>query len=445
MLKQLFSQFLLSYLRFFAKLQLKKNAPIIIGVTGSFGKSSTRKAIYDILKDLYKVKTGFKANSESGIPLDILGLEMHTFSIFEWLSLVFKAPLQLILNWEKYDVYLVEMGIDSPNPPKNMSYLLTIVKPNIGVILNSGPVHAETFDHLVTAKDPKEREHQLIQLIAKEKGLIVTTLEKNDTAVVNFRQPEILSLTDQIQAKILGFGSHPNSTVDYQGYKVDLTGTSFIVRHNDKDYKVNIDDQALPSDFGETICASLCVALAMKIDIAKAIDLLEKNFKIPAGRSSLLKGLNGSYIIDSSYNSSPQPAKDALKLLNDIKGNKKYALLGDMRELGIVSQLEHELIAEKASQVCDEVFLVGPMMQKFAMPIFAKNKTPHKHFKNAYEAGNYIKDILKKDDLILIKASQNTLFLEIAVEILMQDKDKKESLLCRRGEFWDRKRKSIYF
>jgi UDP-N-acetylmuramyl pentapeptide synthase len=87
-MKQKIALFVLYYLRFFAKLQLRKNKNCkIVGVTGSAGKTSTRNAIYSVLKNKYKVKVSFKANSESGISLNILGLEMNDYSSLDWKNL----------------------------------------------------------------------------------------------------------------------------------------------------------------------------------------------------------------------------------------------------------------------------------------------------------------------------------------------------------------------
>ena len=78
-MKKFFSNFVLYYLRFFAKLKLAKINPIVIGVTGSAGKTSCVAAIEAILKTKFKVKTTGAANSESGIPLEILGLKMNDY------------------------------------------------------------------------------------------------------------------------------------------------------------------------------------------------------------------------------------------------------------------------------------------------------------------------------------------------------------------------------
>ena len=84
-LKTKLAPFVLSYLRFFAKLQLKKNKQAkIVGITGSAGKTSTQSAVLAALgknKARLKIKINHKANSESGISLDILGLKAYLIVI----------------------------------------------------------------------------------------------------------------------------------------------------------------------------------------------------------------------------------------------------------------------------------------------------------------------------------------------------------------------------
>jgi len=87
--------------------------------------------------------------------------------------------------------------------------------------------------------------------------------------------------------------------------------------------------------------------------------------------------------------------------------------------------------------------LIGPQMKAFALPVIQKTKTQVHWFNNAYQAAEFLKTQLKQDDIILIKGSQNTLLLEIAVEILMANPNQAGQLLARRGEFWDKKRAEL--
>jgi len=442
-MKQKLVLFILAYFRLFAKLQLLKIKPIIIGVTGSAGKTSTRDAIYAAIKDNFIVKVSYKANSESGIPLNILGLTPNNFSITEWLKLMILCPVKLITNWDKYDVYLVEMGIDSPLPPKNMEYLLTIFKPNISVLLNAAPMHSQPFDFLVKTTNQTKRAVEITRLIAQEKGKIITQIDENQTAVVNIDQQELVELLPNVKANLVSFGESNDADIEIENYEINNNGTNISYEVNSSVFTISFKNQLLAKHFEHTFAAAIGVSLALGLKIKDIKNSLEKNFKLPPGRSSLIKGINDSLIIDSSYNSSTKPAIDMLNLLYQLKGKHKYALLGDIRELGEVSKIEHQKVAKKAISVCDQIFLIGPQMKEFALPIIEQSNIPVKWFKNGYLAADYIKEMIKKDDIILIKGSQNTLLLEIAVEKLMVNPNDSAKLLARRGAFWDKKRAEL--
>src|SRR3989344_7525274 len=137
---------ILYYLRFFARLQLRKFHPLIIGVTGSAGKSSCVAAIECVLTGKRQIKATKQLNSETGIPLAILDIAMEDYTPADWLKAMLLAPAKILTNWKRFDTFVVEMGIDSPVPPKNMEYLLTIVQPAMGVFLNVAGAHTQNFD-----------------------------------------------------------------------------------------------------------------------------------------------------------------------------------------------------------------------------------------------------------------------------------------------------------
>lgn len=147
-MRNIFIWTLLYYFRFFARIVLILHKPKAIGITGSVGKSSARNVIYAILKDYFKVRMIKEGNSETGIPLGILGLSPGNYQLIDWMRVVILAPLR-IFHLHNLEILIIEMGIDSPYQPKNMDYLLTIVKPDISVVLNAYPVHSEQFDAIV--------------------------------------------------------------------------------------------------------------------------------------------------------------------------------------------------------------------------------------------------------------------------------------------------------
>lgn len=389
-MKKYLSLIFLNYLRLFARLQLFKikllNPKLkIVGITGSAGKTSTLLASEAALKPNFKVKTNYGGNSESGIPLNILGFKNPDFSFLSWLKIAILTPIKLLTNWRIYDIYLLEMGIDSVKSPKNMSYLLSIVKPDIGIFLNVTSVHLENFSSL--------------DQIAQEKAKLVNTAE---IAIIN----------------------HSDSLVN------KYTKNKKII--NIKPIKIDIPNFILPSIYDISLGAALSIAKVLKIDQRTALENLKNNFHLPPSRASILEGINHTTIIDSSYNSSPLATTEMLNFLNSYP-SPKIAVLGDMRELGAASELSHQNLYKTALNSVDEIISVGPETSRYFGP-----KT--KKFLYWWQAAEYLKNNLPENSTILIKGSQNTIFLEELVkELISANKLKKylsNQLICRQSKYW---------
>jgi UDP-N-acetylmuramoyl-tripeptide--D-alanyl-D-alanine ligase len=221
----------------------------------------------------------------------------------------------------------------------------------------------------------------------------------------------------------------------------DQTG-SFDIEKSDKTL-LHADHELV----SEPQLYSVTVAVAVAIEMGLSIQEIEsglKNIHPVNGRMQRLAGINGSVIIDDSYNASPEAMKAALNTLYRLNASQKIAVLGNMNELGAYSQSEHEEIG----RYCDPkqlslVITLGPDANKF-LAIAAKAKgCMAKTFNSPYEIGEYLKTIVNKDTLVLVKGSQNGVFAEEAVKILLADKAD-EAKLVRQSEYWlKRKQKSF--
>ena len=442
-MKQLITRLFLWYLRSLSQVQLLKNNPVVIGITGSAGKTSTLHAVAATLSDHESIKVSYKANSETGIPLNILGLKPTKFSVKEWLVLLVRAPLQLVLNWEKYQTYIVEMAIDSPFPPKNMTYLLEIVQPEIGIFLNARPMHSEPFDALVKESDAAARRQAVITLIAAEKGKLIRQLPATGVAILNSDDPAVVQFEHHTNARVLTVGFAPSATIRVLSVQASLTGTTVHLQYESQQAQMSLPAVALPQHFGLTIAAGVAAGVARNMSFQEACNSLSANFTLPPGRASLIAGKNGSTLLDSSYNASAQAVCDMLELLSQLPATQKIAILGDIRELGAVTQLEHETVAQAAAKVCDIVCLVGPQMKQYALPILAKTEVETQWFETASQAASFIEPQLTANTTVLVKGSQNTLLLEIAVEQLLAEPGIADQVLCRRGDFWDAQRAKL--
>ncbi len=438
-MKKLLSRLFLTYLRVLAQIQLFKIRPKIIGVTGSAGKTSARNAIFTIINKHFDVKCSFKANSETGLPLNILGLKINDYSWQDWLRVALLTPWQVLFNWQQYEIYLAEMAIDSPFEPKNMGYLLKIFQPDIGVFLNAMPLHSALFDELITTTDPKERSQEAARIISLEKGRMIAGLPANGTAILNADDVNVFRFKDITRANVIAFGQNEQAQVKIVSTAVSLTGTEFTFTYHGQTSTITLEQYVLPKHYAYSLAAAVGVAISLGLDFKQAVQDV-KDFSLPPGRSTLLTGINNSYILDSSYNASNQPTIDAIDLLEEVSLGRKMALLGDMRELGLESPREHRLLAEKVKTVCNRVVLVGPQMKKYVLPVLEESRVTVDWVANAYQAAAILQTELNKDDMLLVKGSQNTLLLEIAVEKLMAQPEKAEQLLCRRGKYWDQRR-----
>ena len=441
--KKQLATFVLLYLRFWARFQLKKSKAITIGITGTSGKTSTLHSVAAILQDHVNIKVSHKANSETGLPLNILDLSINKYKLFNWLSILIKAPFQFLLYWPKHQVYIAEMAIDSPHSPKNMSYLLSFLKPTIGIFLNAGSVHGENFDNLANSKDPQKRREEIIKLVATEKGKLIQSLPNNGLAILNLDDNNVAAFKKFSKAPVSFFGKTKNSQIRFIEGQHSISGSSFLFEIEGKKFTAKWKNMVFPDHYGYTFAAAIAVSQYFDLAPKKAINSLEKNFSIPPGRSSLIKGINNSLILDSSYNSSLKPLIDSLRLLESIAPKRKLALLGDMRELGEQTKIDHQQIVPIIQQCCNLVILVGSNMKKFVLPILKKNSFNVHWFPSAFQAGEWLKSELKPNDLLLVKGSQNELLFESAVEMLMANPRQADNLLCRRGEYWNKRREKL--
>lgn len=436
LMKSKLAPLFLFYLRILAKIQLAKSRPVVIGVGGASGKTSLSRFLSLILEKNFKVLETRGKNSSSGIPLSILKFkpEDHNVSIFFWPKVALVALQRVIFDWEKFEILIAEMGIDAPTEPNNMSYLLKIVKPRCGVLTNISYEHSQFFESLA-----KNREELLLK-IAKEESLLLQALPKNGTAVINVDDQKIKNIGD-IKATKITVGKNKNA--DFFIKEVRVTEKSFIsiIKYKGKDYKLALR-QPLPLHYANTFALAIALCTKLGVEINESIKILERKFSLPAGRLSIFKGIKNTIILDSSYNNATlQPIIDILDLLKLIAGKRrKVAIVGDMREQGKLSRELHKKVAEKLIETTNLAILIGPMMSEYAAPLLKKYNHNFYSFQTFSEAKSTIKDKINDRDFILVKGSQNTLFLERAVEMLLKNKRDKV-YLCRRGKYWDNRRK----
>ena len=148
---------------------LKKYRPLVIGITGSVGKTSTKEAIFAVLRGKFKVRENQKNyNNEIGVPLTIIGTETGGQSIFKWLKIFFKAWILIFKKDPNYPEMLVlEMGADKAG---DIEYLTKMAPCDIGVVTAVSEVHLEFFgslEKIIVEKQKIMKRDEMNKLIGK--------------------------------------------------------------------------------------------------------------------------------------------------------------------------------------------------------------------------------------------------------------------------------------
>lgn len=449
--------FVLYYLKFWAKITLKLHRPYIIGIAGSVGKSSTRNALYAVLKDHFKTKV-VSGNSETGVPLGILGLKLPAYKTSDWLKVLWQAPRR-INNLNNIQYLIVEMGIDDPHPPKNMEYLLSIVKPDMAIDLNVTATHTMQFEILLT-RNIKDSLTFLLKKIAEEDSKIITK-SGCKVAIYNADDENLVKVIDKakrnLTTKLLTFGKGKENSLKLSSYEITPKKTKFTYnyesRNGEREITLSFAGMILPPAYQETFASVLLSCHELGLSYLLIKEALEKNFHLPSGRSSILEGVKNSMLIDSTYNSSKESVLSFLEMLKILKkktDRKIIFVMGDMRELGSESEGEHTEVANELIRVVDMLYCVGANTQEFVIPVVKEAIEKRKGairrvawYKNAIQLGLHLKEDLADNSIILFKGSQNEIFLEEAVKFLLLNPNDTK-LLARQDEYWMRLKQEYF-
>lgn len=420
-MRKYFRHLLQKVLKIESKSILKKYQPKIIGITGSVGKTSAKEAITTVLSKKFLVRqTIGNYNNEIGVPLTIIGEKTAGQNIFGWLRILLKG-LGLILFMKDYpEILVLELGIDKP---KDMDYLLDFIKPYIGVItaISEIPVHLEFF------KNPEE--------LAQEKSKLVLSLSSEDVAILNYDDKRVRRIKSKIRADYLTFGFDSQADIWADNVTINSKELSELNGQNPKGisyklhYRENIIPVRMPYIFSKhQIYASLAaVAVGITFDL-NLVEISQRllEFRPPKGRMHLIKGIKNSFIIDDTYNASPDSTIAALDVLKNLSvSGKKIAVLGDMLELGVLTEKGHREVGKKAVSSCNVLVTVGSRM-KFAADQAEKQGMVSENVfwfseKETERAGKFIQNkILKEGDLVLIKGSRKMRMERIVKELMAE-------------------------
>jgi len=409
-LKKFLRRSVTSLLAWCAKARLRISHVQIIGVTGSVGKTTTKDALAFVLGTHYKILANQKSfNSEIGLPLTILQENTATHWS-DWFGIIYRA-------WQKHntplevDYLVLEMGTDGPG---DMDYLLSIVRPHIGIFLKVAPVHMQKgqFDSL--------------ESIAHEKGKLIATLPATGLAVLNHTDELVWQFATETSAQVVSFGEGGDFSA--RNLQMNQAGLNFQIQN--QDFSVPV----VGRHHAELFCAVSLVAVKLGFTLAEVAARLH-DFQLEPGRLSLLLGDYGSLLLDGTYNSNPASARAGIDALTEFTG-RKIAVLGQMNELGMQSERHHRSLGEYLRGKVD--FVVGVYGDaRYICEEFDNSGQSMRFFETSIVAGEFLQNFLRAGDVVLFKGSQNNVRLEKAVAMVLRDPTQASMLLCRQGPEWE--------
>lgn len=353
------------------------NIPVI-AITGSVGKTSTKDMIASVLETKYNVlKTEGNNNNNIGMPLTILKLKNH-------------------------DCMVLEMGMNHFN---EISYLTKIAKPTIAVITNIGTAHIGILG---------SREN-----ILKAKLEILQGLDKDGIIFINndndLLHKEYNNLKNKYKVKTFGI----ENDSDYNAYNIkeDITGSIFTIRDNDIEENIQVNVATRPFIYNSLIGYALGKQLNIDTNLIKEGI---SNLKLTSHRLEKKVNKSGVTVIDDTYNASYDSVASALNLLSK-SNSRKIAILGDMLELGEYSEDIHRKVGkEVVKNNIDILITVGELSIYIKDEAIKKgfNKNNIYSFEKQDDTYNFIKSILKKGDLVLIKGSHGIKLEKVVEEIM---------------------------
>ena len=410
-----------------AKLLLWRKKPKIIAVVGSVGKTSTKDAIYAVLKDTVKVRRSSKSyNSDIGVPLTVLGLKSGWDKPLSWLKNILSGLTKALFANHYPEVLILELGVDRPG---DMKKLTAWIKPDIVVLtrLPEVPVHVEFF---ATPED-----------VIAEKLLILEALKVDGKLVFNRDDERVREAALETRQKSISYSRYSFSdftaagdTILYDG-GVPL-GTEFNLTHNNQAV-LTIINGTLGVQHAYVAAAAAAVGSLFDISLEVVSERL-KLHRPPPGRMRIIDGLKNTLIIDDTYNSSPVAARRALQTLKEITGFKrKIVVFGDVMELGEYSDDEHQKLGEMVAGIADGLFTIGERSHQVAARALECGLSEKMiwQYDNSRQAGKDLELFLNEEDIVLVKGSQSIRAEEVVKEV-MAEPEKAEELLVRQEQVW---------
>jgi UDP-N-acetylmuramoyl-tripeptide--D-alanyl-D-alanine ligase len=428
-MKGFFKTAVVSILTIEARILLKRHRPLIVAITGSVGKTSTKDAIYSALKNQISVRKSEKSyNSEIGVPLTVLGLSNAWNNPLLWMRNLVDGLLTALFSSDYPKVLVLEAGIDRPG---DMSRLTSWIQPDIVVLtlLPAVPVHVEYFS---TPQAVIEEKMKLV-LAMKPEGVLIYN---HDDAIITEQLPQVLQ-------RQVGYGRYTSTDINIKNdrivYRDDQpTGVSFDLIHENVNYTVQ-QFGTIGMHSAYACSAGVAVAKELGVDVNVAVSALAEQEPLP-GRLRLVPGIKGTLLLDDTYNASPVAVEHALMTLREVVyAKRKIVVLGDMLELGKYSSEAHKKIGTLVPDVADFLITVGVRARLIAEASLASGMSEKNilQYEDVTKAGRELQALLQTGDVVLVKASQG-IRAERIIEEVMSDPDTAPAVLVRQDRAWQK-------
>lgn len=290
----------------FAAWYRTQQSAMVIGVTGSVGKTTTRGLIHSVLSAEYPgVESPASFNNHLGVPISLLNIEQqHEFAV-------------------------LELGASHCG---EIAALAEIAQPEAGVITAIGRAHLDGFGS--------------VEGIVRGKGELLESLPTTGFAVLPGDEPITRRMAGRAACRVLFVGEEDLNAVRAEQVVVTEAGLSFVVDHH-RFHVPLVGRHHLTN-------ALIAIAVAREIGLcSEAIQYGFSRYRSTPGRSHLVT-IGPWRVIDDTYNASPTAMTAALNLLAELpvaKGRRRFAILGDMLELGSATAAEHVAIGELAGDL----------------------------------------------------------------------------------------------
>jgi len=348
-----------------AAMAIERYKGIVIGVTGSNGKTTTKAILNTCIKNSYGSYKNY--NNEIGLPLCALELDsQNSTAIFE-------------------------MGAATPG---DIDLLSKIIKPNIGIITHIGHSHLEGLNS--------------VKGVLRVKSELIKNIKTNGSAIVPNGQYVDYWKKMRNDIAFYTFGKEPSASFFPSQIKMTKEGLSFFIESTHLKKKVKIKTKLIGMHNVLNILASFAAIYAARLNTKDFTDGMRKLKNSPQ-RLDLKLWVKQSTVIDDSYNANPDSMRAALDVLCQFQG-RKVAILGDMRELGRFRKKLHIDLGDYAKiHGVDCLIGYGDLIRH---TVFAFGNNGF-FFKHKLELVNFLKKNLKGKEKILLKGSRSMRMEEI--------------------------------